>query len=206
MARKTDPPVVLIKWYDFTKWLLDRVDSFPKNQRFIFGQRLADDALGIMELLVQATYNPHKADLLATANRKLEMLRWLLRLSSDRNLLSGKQYEFSSRGVTECGHMIGMPNFLRTHIVPGSITIFKSMNRRNAPSRQRLFGTASFIMRLSGSFNRCLSEDSLKARLPVDLARERMRPCDVRHNLPGDFHMLSSAMCKSTFPASTIAF
>ena len=42
MARKTDPPVVLIKWYDFTKWLLERIDSFPKNQRFIFGQRLAD--------------------------------------------------------------------------------------------------------------------------------------------------------------------
>jgi len=107
MARKTDPPVVLIKWYDFTQWLLDRVDSFPRNQRFIFGQRLADHALGIMELLVEATYSPHKADLLATANRRLEMLRWLLRLSSDRNLLSGKQYEFSSRGVTECGRMIG---------------------------------------------------------------------------------------------------
>jgi len=40
VAKQTDPPVVLIKWYDFTKWLLDRVDSFPKNQRFIFGQRL----------------------------------------------------------------------------------------------------------------------------------------------------------------------
>ncbi|MCX7388162.1 MAG: hypothetical protein NTX48_15970 [Planctomycetales bacterium] len=23
MGRKSDPPVVLIKWYDFTKWLLD---------------------------------------------------------------------------------------------------------------------------------------------------------------------------------------
>jgi len=31
MGRKSDPPVVLIKWYDFTKWLLDRVDSFLKN-------------------------------------------------------------------------------------------------------------------------------------------------------------------------------
>ncbi len=31
MGRKSDPPVVLIKWCDFTKWLLDRVDSFLKN-------------------------------------------------------------------------------------------------------------------------------------------------------------------------------
>jgi len=57
MPRKTDPPVVLIKWYDFTKWLLDRVDSFPRNQRFIFGQRLADHTLSIMELLVEAAYS-----------------------------------------------------------------------------------------------------------------------------------------------------
>ena len=35
MGRKSDPPVVLIKWYDFTKWLLDRVENFTKSQRFI---------------------------------------------------------------------------------------------------------------------------------------------------------------------------
>ena len=45
MAKKPDPPIVLIKWYDFTKWLLDRVDNFPKNQRFMFGQRVTDHAV-----------------------------------------------------------------------------------------------------------------------------------------------------------------
>ncbi len=29
--------MLLVRWYDHTKWLLERVDSFPKNQRFIFG-------------------------------------------------------------------------------------------------------------------------------------------------------------------------
>ena len=107
MAKPTDPPVVLIKWYDFTKWLLDRVDGFPKNQRFIFGQRLTDHALDILELLVEAVYSRRKSDLLATANRKIEMLRWLLRLAKERNLLSAKQYEFTCLGVTECGRMVG---------------------------------------------------------------------------------------------------
>ena len=74
MAKPTDPPVVLIKWYDFTKWLLDRVDGFPKNQRFIFGQRLAGHALDILELLVEAAYSRRKSDLLATANRKIEVV------------------------------------------------------------------------------------------------------------------------------------
>lgn len=35
---RNEPPVLLVKWYDVTKWLLDRVDSFAKNQRFVFGQ------------------------------------------------------------------------------------------------------------------------------------------------------------------------
>jgi hypothetical protein len=50
MARRSDPPVVLVKWYDFTKWVLGHVDNFPKNQRFVFGQRLADGVLAILEL------------------------------------------------------------------------------------------------------------------------------------------------------------
>lgn len=107
MARKSDPPILLVKWYDFTKWLLERIDHFPKNQRFIFGQRLADHVLNIMELLVESAYSLRKADLLTIANRKMEMLRWLLRLAHDRNLLSGNQYEFCCRGMTECGRMIG---------------------------------------------------------------------------------------------------
>ena len=57
MVRKTEPPVVLVKWYDLAKWLLERVDSFPKNQRFIFGQRVADHALDILQLLVEAAYS-----------------------------------------------------------------------------------------------------------------------------------------------------
>ena len=57
---------MLVKWYDVTKWLLERVDSFSKNQRFIFGQRIADRALDILEALVEAAYSPRKADLQAS--------------------------------------------------------------------------------------------------------------------------------------------
>ena len=58
-----ESPVVLVKWYDVVKWFLERVDSFPKNQRFVFGQRLADRAIDVLELLVEAAYSPRKADL-----------------------------------------------------------------------------------------------------------------------------------------------
>ena len=45
MPKKPAAPVLLVRWYDYTEWLLERVDSFPKNQRFIFGTRLADSVL-----------------------------------------------------------------------------------------------------------------------------------------------------------------
>jgi len=41
-ASPTDLPIALAKWYDYTKWILDRVDGLPKNQRFVLGTRLAD--------------------------------------------------------------------------------------------------------------------------------------------------------------------
>ena len=100
-------PVVLVKWYDYANWLLDRVDAFPKNQRFIFGQRMADHVLGIMELLIEATYSREKTSLLRDANRKLEVLRWLVRMAKDRQLVTARQYEFSSEKLAECGKMVG---------------------------------------------------------------------------------------------------
>ena len=80
MAAASEPPVVLVKWYELAKWLLARIESFPKSQRFVFGQRLADRVLGVLETLVEASYTPAgrpKAALLARANRELEVLRWL---------------------------------------------------------------------------------------------------------------------------------
>ncbi len=31
MSRASDPPVLLVKWTDFAKWLPGRVESFPKS-------------------------------------------------------------------------------------------------------------------------------------------------------------------------------
>lgn len=104
---KVDAPVVLVKWYDFVKWLLERVDSFPKNQRFIFGQRLADRSIRVLEILVDAAYRSRKAELLAEANRQIEVLRWLVRLAKDRQLFTVRQYGFACQGLTECGRMVG---------------------------------------------------------------------------------------------------
>jgi len=42
-APANDAPLVLSKWYACAKWVLERADDSPKDQRFILGQRLASD-------------------------------------------------------------------------------------------------------------------------------------------------------------------
>ena len=118
--RIPEQPVLLVKWYDHTKWLLERVEQFPKNQRFVLGTRLADLAVEVLEDLVEAAYagRPRKVDLLAKVNRRIEVARWLVRLARDRHILSNAQLGFSSRALEECGRMVG--GWLRSLTRPGT--------------------------------------------------------------------------------------
>jgi hypothetical protein len=107
--RVPEQPVLLVKWYDYTKWLLERVEQFPKSQRFVLGTRLADLVVEILEDVVEAAYagRPRKVELLAKVNRRIEVARWLVRLARDRHLLSNAQLGFSSGALEECGRMVG---------------------------------------------------------------------------------------------------
>ena len=70
---------------------------------------MADRTLGILELLVEATYAPkaQKKVLLEQVNRDLAVLRWLVRMAKERKLLSVRQYGYACEHLTECGRMAG---------------------------------------------------------------------------------------------------
>ncbi len=89
--------MVLVKWNDYAKWVLERVESFPKNQRFVLGRRLSNQVMEVLEGLVEASYSWEKHGLLAAANRKMEVVRWTVRMCKDRNLLSASQFEHSAK-------------------------------------------------------------------------------------------------------------
>ena len=61
--------------------------DFAGFQR-VFGQRLADHSIAVLELLVEAAYSSEKRELLHRANRRIEVLRWLVRLAKDRKLFT----------------------------------------------------------------------------------------------------------------------
>ncbi len=67
------------------------MENIPKSQRFVLGQRLADGAMDVMELLVGASYTRDNKALLQQANRKLEVLRWLVRMAKDRGFFTPRK-------------------------------------------------------------------------------------------------------------------
>lgn len=111
MKRRADPdrgaPVAVTKAYDFVKWLLPKVESFPRAYKFTVGERLAGQGLDLLTALVEAAYATHKEPMLLTASSRVNSIRYLLRLAKDLSLLSGEAYAFSAESLDEIGRMIG---------------------------------------------------------------------------------------------------
>ena len=95
------------RFYEIVGWILDRAEKFPKSDRFVFGQRLANHAVDLLEQIVEALYTRDKLELLRRLNRRLEVLRVLLRLCQDRRLITTRQHEHVCGEINQVGRMIG---------------------------------------------------------------------------------------------------
>ncbi len=102
---------ILNKIYDFWKVLLPVAGKFPKQYKFVLGERMQNLASELMELSVEAYFSPGgteaKQVLLQKANLKVELMRRYLRLSFDLGLVSMASLERLQRSVDEIGRMIG---------------------------------------------------------------------------------------------------
>lgn len=68
----------------FTLWLVPTVEKFPRAQKLLLGDRIQAAALDVLDDLVEATYTRNRAQVLRAVNLKLEKLRLLFRLATDR--------------------------------------------------------------------------------------------------------------------------
>jgi len=102
-----DDVSVVVKTYDFARWLIPHLAKFSRDHRFTLGNRLEDGILDVLECLVEATYLREKRDLLRRANARLHRVRYLVRLATDFHLLSLKQYEFAATAIDEIGLELG---------------------------------------------------------------------------------------------------
>lgn len=99
----------MIKAYEFLKMMIPVIGKFPRDQKFLIGDRMQNLITDILELLIEAYYVPRveKKPILAKVNIKLEKLRYFLRLSYELGYYHSRQYRQFIERVQEIGRMTG---------------------------------------------------------------------------------------------------
>jgi hypothetical protein len=106
MSKPGDYPL-FNHWILTLDWLMDLAERMPKHLRFSLSQRLLEHSLDVAELIVSVIYSKSRKPLLAEINRRLELLRILLRICYRRKLISARQYEYISMEIDKAGKMCG---------------------------------------------------------------------------------------------------
>jgi hypothetical protein len=88
-------------------WSCHHTGKFPRNHRFVLGERVERNLYDLLETLIQAKYTRPRQALLNQANLKLETLRFQIRLARDLQCLKTNSYAFASRAVDEIGKLVG---------------------------------------------------------------------------------------------------
>ena len=105
--RKDEELVVITKMYDLILWSCNHTGKFPRNHRFVLGERIERNLYDVLETLIEAKYSRVRTPLLQHANLRLEILRFQIRLAKDLQCLKVESYGFASRAVDDIGRLIG---------------------------------------------------------------------------------------------------
>lgn len=106
MVDKT--PQAVQSCHELILWLIPQLDKFPRNRRFTLGDKIEQSLLGVLELLVEASYARRgKARLLEQVNTRLTVVRHLWRLAFELKVIAQKQYAYGGRLLVELGQQIG---------------------------------------------------------------------------------------------------
>jgi len=98
---------VITKTYDFILWSCNHTGKFPRNHRFVLGERIERNLYDLLEILLRAKYNRQRQELLEQANLLLEILRFQMRLAKDLQCLKVDSYGFAAKAIDEIGKMVG---------------------------------------------------------------------------------------------------
>jgi hypothetical protein len=105
--KRYDELVVITKTYDFILWSCQHTSKFPRNHRFVLGERIERNVYDLLETLIRAKYKRDHHDLLEQANLLLEVLRFQIRLAKDLQCLRVDSYAFAAQAIDEIGKLVG---------------------------------------------------------------------------------------------------
>lgn len=98
---------VITKAYDLILWSCHHTSKFPRNHRFVLGERIERNLYDVLELLIRAKYTKQRQELLEQANLVLEILRFQIRLAKDLQCLTVESYGFAAKAIDEIGKLVG---------------------------------------------------------------------------------------------------
>ncbi len=104
-ARRTGP--ALEAMHVFLRWAIPAVAKFPRDQKFLLGDRIQAIGLDALERLIAATYTRDRRALLDAANLDIEKLRHLFRIAFDLRAMDARRHEHAQRQLEEIGRMVG---------------------------------------------------------------------------------------------------
>lgn len=105
--KKDEELIVIAKTYDLILWSCNHTGKFPRNHRFVLGERIERNLYNLLETLIRAKYTKQRQPLLEDANLTLEILRFQMRLAKDLRCLQVNSYGFAARAIDEIGRLIG---------------------------------------------------------------------------------------------------
>ena len=105
--REQEELTVITKTYDLILWSCNHTGKFPRNHRFVLGERMERNLYELLETLIQAKYTRQRQPLLEKANLMLEILRFQMRLAKDLQCLKVESYGFAGKAIDEIGKLVG---------------------------------------------------------------------------------------------------
>ncbi len=104
---KDDELVIITKTYDFIVWSTQHTSRFPRNHRYVLGERIEVGLQDLLANLIRAKYARDRQGLLQEANLQLEILRFQMRLACDLRCLRTNSYAFAAQAIDEIGRLVG---------------------------------------------------------------------------------------------------
>lgn len=100
---------IFTKLYEFYKLLYQYLKLFPKKDRYTLGQKLDTLTLTIFELVIMAgtTTQEKKLPLIEKSIVSLDLLKILIRLAKDIQVLDNKKYLELEQRLQEIGRILG---------------------------------------------------------------------------------------------------
>jgi hypothetical protein len=99
--------IVITRTCDLILWSCHHTSKFPRNHRFVLGERIERNLYNLMETLIAAKYRKDRRPLLEDANLALEILRFQMRLAKDLQCLKVESHAFAARTIDEIGRLVG---------------------------------------------------------------------------------------------------